>query len=510
VYPIPYDFWRELQQDLINTLLNYKILVNCREKRLEKKKAIIVPTHLRDDDGHALLPDCNCQPACNGTYVSEKYDRTLDIPVLENLGVQELAPEQFVHRLHVDLEKRNALMWSHQVDHRWHRRIADLLLGMVEAESSGTNLVDDIRLLPLIPLIGGRRVCAKGSSIYLPTCGGIDVPRDLLSGLVEPEALRNEARARLFRALGVKECTLRNLFGLIVGASGSLKSTTTLEQSVQHVRFLYWHHNDLDISVLKPTIYVFDVHSKRFDPDRHSEGWTYWPSKANEYHLYQHLDTKLEINARFLHPAYHHAIVLLPKRYDTSPTQWLTKFFNLHFTAQLFDRANFLILSPEIRWLMKNKPQFLLKTIQAASVPPNFLPSIRLNDAFSTCSVPIMDSTLKMPLCECYFPIPKLRETISQFGLERDFGFVSELRGETDWAKWKEFGQLGIKTEEDLSFWIRVLEKASAKSTMDVATMGTIYGNLQRMCTTGNDHSQVRLVVLSIPLASNDYRLIVI
>ena len=93
-----------------------------------------------------------------------------------------------------------------------------------------------------------------------------------------------------------------------------------------------------------------------------------------------------------------------------------------------------------------------------------------------------MDSKLKIPLCESYLPIPKLVESVSGLGLERHFGFVSELREESDWTKWKNFHLLGIKMEEDLAFWIRILKKASMNSAMTAANMGKIYWNLQRMC----------------------------
>jgi len=182
---IPDDFWGELQRDLMNVLMIWPVFVDCCEQRLGKRTARIVPTWLRDDDGDALLPDCNCVAGCNATYISKSYDWDIDVPVLKKLGVQELASEEFVHKLQVDLNKGNAFMWSKHVDDKWHTKIAEVLLKMMSAR----NLADHISLLPLIPLIGKKPAPSKGVSIYLPNCGGIDVPSDL-----RVERRRHDAR----------------------------------------------------------------------------------------------------------------------------------------------------------------------------------------------------------------------------------------------------------------------------------------------------------------------------
>lgn len=97
-----------------------------------------------------------------------------------------------------------------------------------------------------------------------------------------------------------------------------------------------------------------------------------------------------------------------------------------------------------------------------------------------------------MPLDDSYLPIPKLMEIVSGLGLERNFGFVLELKGESDWSKWEEFRHLGVGTEEDLAFWIRILKKARATAATDAVKMAEIYGNLQRMCRTDDDMAQIR------------------
>lgn len=492
---IPDDFWGELQRDLINHLKAKKLFASCREQRLFMGKARIVPTWLRDDDGNPLLPDCDCAECGNGTYLSESYDWDLDVPVLKKLGVQELASEEFVHKLNVDLNKDYALMWSNLVDDNWHTQIAEVLLKMISSKKNRESLADQISLLPLIPLIDKRPAPTKGVSIFLPTCGGIDIPRDLPLGLVQPESLRNEARAKLFDRLGVKECGAEQVIGLIEDASKMTgEKSISLEESVEHIKFLFWHHNKIFIP--KPTIHVFDVHSQKFDPNLTSNGWTYSPLQVDKYHLCQILDPEnkpyeLQGKVRFLNGAYYKALSGQHKRHDTDPWHWLNDFFNVRYTAELSKRGHFSNPSPELEWLVKYRPEFLLGTLRE-KWDQFLLKSNAWKDKYSKCLVPIINSQLNMPLDESYLPIPELMEIVSGLGLERNFGFVSELREESDWSKWKEFRHLGVGTEEDLAFWIRILKKAELTAAMDATKMAEIYGNLQRMCRTDDDMAQIR------------------
>jgi hypothetical protein len=490
---IPDDFWGELQRDLINHLKVKMVFASCCEQRLFRSEARIVPARLRDDDGDPLLPDCDCTKCGNGTYISERYDWNLDLPVLEKLGVQELKCEEFVHKLHVDLNKDSALMWSEHVDDNWHTQIAEVLLNMMSATKNRESLADEIRLLPLIPLIGKRPAPTKGVSIYLPSCGGIDIPRDLPLGLVQPESLRNEARAKLFDRLGVMECGPKQVIGLIESASKTTgERSISLQESVGHIKFLCWH--DDKIPFPSPTIHVFDIHSQKFDPNLTTNGWTYSPLQVNKYRLCQILDPEnnpheLQGKARFLNRAYYEALSGQSTRHDKAPYKWVTEFFNLRFMAKLTKRGDLSKLSPELEWLIEYKSKFLLGTIRDQF---GQLKSNAWKNKLSKCLVPIINSQLNMPLHDSYLPIPKLMEIVSGLGLQRNFGFVSELKGESHWSKWKEFRYLDVGTEEDLTFWIRILKKARAIAAMDVAKMGKIYGNLQRVCRTDDDIARIR------------------
>jgi hypothetical protein len=493
---IPDEFWSELQRDLINRLKSKLLFASSCEQRSFRSYIRIVPSWLRDDDGNALLPDCNCAECGYGAYISEGYDWDLDVPVLKKLGVRELSSEEFVHKLHVDLDKDSAIMWSKHVDDNWHTQIAEVLLKMMNEKNNPESLINQIRLLPLIPLIGKRPAPRKGSSVYLPSCGGIDIPRDLPLGLVQPETLRNEARAKLFNRLKIEECEPQHVIGLIEDASKMTGDRSiSLEESVAHIRFLYWHHDK--IPTPRPTIYMFDIHSEKFNPKLTANGWTYSPLQLEKYHLCQILDPEnnpyeLQGKVRFLNRAYYEALMRQDNRYDTAPWVWFTNYFKVRFTAELTKRGHPSNLSPELEWLIEYKSEFLLGTLREECGQHGLLKSNAWKDKFSNCLVPIINSQLKMPLRDSYLPIPKLMEIVSGLGVEHDFGFISELQEENDWSKWEEFRHLGVGTEEDLAFWIRILKNAAEIPSVGVAKMGKIYGNLQRMCRTDDDIAQIR------------------
>ena len=362
VNEIPDDMWGKLERDLIDKLMNQNVLVDVWGQRLFKSMARIVPTWLRDNDGNTLLPDCSCEKCGNGTYISEQYDREHDIPVLKKLDVQVLASKEFVHKLDVDLNKDNSLMWSTDANNKWNTQIFEALLRILK--EGGEDL---IRGLPLIPLIGKGPTHSKNVSIYLPTCGGIDVPSDLPLGLVQPGALKNWARARLFRKLGIPECDPQQVIGLIEDAP-KLRGdrTVTLEQSAQHVKFLYWHHDRIPNA--RRALHVFDINSQMFDPNLVANGWTYWPSKNGEYHFYRILGSEkhsgeLPGKARFFNPAYLKALHGVSNRHETDPERWLASYFTLQAVARVNKRGTGSALSPEIEWLMEHNSELLLRTI---------------------------------------------------------------------------------------------------------------------------------------------------
>jgi hypothetical protein len=495
--PIPDDLWDTLRRDLIAGTISRDTLVNVHGEGVFPTEARIVPAWLRDNDGDALLPDCSCDECFNGKYISELYDQELDVPVLKKLGVRDLEPNEFVHNLQVDLKSDIPRMWSKDVTDDWHTNISQVLLTILETNKSSRDLIDQIKHLPLIPIIGKGPSHSKGVSIYMPTCGGIDIPQGLLSGLVQPAALRNDTRAKLFRTLGVTECDPEQVIGLISAASRkSGDRTINLEQSVQQVNFLYWHHDKIPLR--SQAIRVFDIDSEMFDPNPSSNVWTYWATKASKYDLYQIFSSEkrsveLQGHVRFLNPAYWEALRGETKRHDKDPMRWFTHYFRLRSATRLGARSKPKMLSYEIKWLMEYNSGLLLGTIWRDM--STFLKHSALHAPLSKCLVPIMDSQLKIPLLESYLPIPNIVEIVSGLGLERDFGFVLEPSGQSDLSKWKQFHLLGIEMEEDLNFWIRVLKKASAKSSISVANMGEIYWNLQRMCQN-EDISRIQQVAL--------------
>jgi hypothetical protein len=315
-------------------------------------------------------------------------------------------------------------------------------------------------------------------------------------GLVQPEALCNEARAKLFDRLGVRKCDPQKVIGLIEDASKMTGNRSiSLEESVAHIRFLYWHHNK--IPTPRPAIHMFDIHSEKFNPELTANGWTYSPLQLEKYRLCQILDPEnnpyeLQGKVRFLSPAYYEALMGQDNRHHTTPLVWFNNYFKVRLTAELTKRGHSSNLSPELEWLIEYKSEFLLGTLRERCGQYGLLKSNAWKDKLSNCLVPIISSKLKMPLCDSYLPIPKLMEIVFRLGVERDFGFVSELREENDWSRWEEFRHLGVGTEEDLAFWIRILKKAFWTSSLGVAEMGIIYGSLQRMCRTDDDIAQIR------------------
>jgi hypothetical protein len=99
---------------------------------------------------------------------------------------------------------------------------------------------DRLKDLQFIPLVDGTWTSLKGGPVCFPATDGLEIPTDLGLRLVDPEALKKlPTRKELFLKLGVIDMPSARVRDLIVNRYEN-KSLISLEDSVAHLRYVYW------------------------------------------------------------------------------------------------------------------------------------------------------------------------------------------------------------------------------------------------------------------------------
>jgi hypothetical protein len=497
---VPDEFWSQLLQKLLQELRSVDNYIGSKGRFRLPEHLRFVPKTIQDHEEQPLLPDCECNTHEN-IYVSTEYAEDLDYPILRKLGVTDLSMTEFVHRLEYDVGLDQRSRWKRSPDEtNWHEQIATVLLQQMDRSPTFKLQVDTIALVPL--LNNSRQWApARGATIFFPTCRGIDIPRDLPLSLVNPDYLESPNMIALFESLGISECLPERIFPLIKNACRSSK--WTLGASREHIKFIYWNFDRLTLNELhNPTMIFTDENKKKWPHNKSS--WIYHVKSTNE-DTYQAVEIfgrsipfELQHEMHFLSPMYYDYFETCDNRNNKSGIVWLEDFLNLKSTPCIRERKNPLKLSPEIKYIARERPEKLLGVLKAdwsRSGPDQaWLTDFKAVNAH----VPILNSEAEMPLSETYLPLPKLRAIVSRLKLEDDFGFVEEVENvnELDFPEWTFLRSLGVGMEENLGFWIRLLKNARRANCVDVKVTAEIYTNLQRFCTDLRDKITLKYVIL--------------
>jgi hypothetical protein len=228
-------FWRRLREMVIARLRNYPIL-------LARGGSLGYPQDLQrlsarhcDRYGQPLFDDLDPE-----VYLSPNYAWSEHGNDLKALGVTNISYPNLLARLDPYLRGPRPRLLEPTFDNDWHTRAAGLLLRAMRSHPYVPAITGRIRQMPLIPLSDGSLSANERADIYFPDdTKGNAIPTDLSLRIVGREALLNEARQSLFRFLDVSHCDTGFVINQI-SARYNRRHGITLENSVSHLRYLYW------------------------------------------------------------------------------------------------------------------------------------------------------------------------------------------------------------------------------------------------------------------------------
>ncbi|TGO31378.1 hypothetical protein BPAE_0001g02500 [Botrytis paeoniae] len=419
------EFWGLLQPRLFDELCTSKFFFSLDGSRWTPNRLRVLENTFRDEHSDPLLADTI---AGTTAYISVPYNAS-DISILERMKAEHLDTGDFLQRLDQDLVRtHDSRMKTTPLSSPWHTRMANLLISMGQDDSNKMK----IQKLNIIPLDSGAWARPLNASIFFPTSGGVDIPKGLPLNLVDGKALENPGREKLFSQLGVAECSPERIFPLI---EQRYKLPTRKIDSVSDIKFLFWHHEKLPANY---SIFIY-------------------PEKS-----------------------YYSALEACGIRNRHTGIEWLRS-LGIKETPQLRRRENPSNpkLSIEFKHILNNLPKYMLGTLQANWMQYN--ETEKWDNFFKQRKVPILASSAMMSLKDTYLPVSKLKGIASSLGLEESLGFLEELDGisEIEGFKWSFLKRFGVGVDEDVSFWLRLLNQARQKDSINPSIVFRIYSRLQ-------------------------------
>jgi hypothetical protein len=482
------DFWRRLKFKILDALKTRNFFFSSTLSCLRPAQELrIVPNRYRyGRGGEVLLPDI---VAKKRSYISESYDADKDLPVLRSIGTEDLSAADFLERLAVDLDNAKGLMRSVSTSQSWHSFVASELCRILRIKHGQAR--EYIKGLPIIPLQNGNWARPLNASIFFPTSEGVKVPPDLPLSLVDAKTIRNTIRKALFSMLGVTECEPARIFPLIEQRYrvGGISFTDT----VKHLNFLFWHHEKLPL--LGISIQIVPENPDRcrsFNSIDNGGCWTYCPLSNNPYSMWNILNgsipNELLHRIRIPNREYYEELEKWEKRDDRRAKEWFQGFLHVREAPQLTKKKAFSQeRSFELEYIAENVAEKLLGVLKQNW--SHYLYSEEWDNYFKHTKVPILDSEQFRDLEDTFLPLPRLRAIVVRLDLEEDFGFLKEVEDVRDATanEWRFLERFGVGVEEDVRFWLRLLDQARNKESVEETVIFDIYSRLQSFAGTESE-----------------------
>ena len=189
-----------------------------------------------------------------GKYLSFRYRGDGVLDAFRRLKVPNITAPEFVN----DLKRMICRIGSDGLGSysaEWHNAIASVL-----TTSDFSDLQEDLKNLPIIPLQDGRWVSANEPGIYLPTLSeNTHVPPGLGIGIVGEDASASEPRAQLFRSLGVSPYNPKSVCELILKYHTDdqwVNTSKSVDDWIQDGLYLFRHRNLLSTEDREAILFV--------------------------------------------------------------------------------------------------------------------------------------------------------------------------------------------------------------------------------------------------------------
>lgn len=484
------EFWGKLRGLIIDKLKNEPIVRSRKGNFYRPSQLSWIPLEYEHYERSPLFPDLDQE-----IYMDSGYSHQ-DFELLKPLGSTMIKWNDLIDRLENDLNRSDSKMRSPYTDDPvWHERVATLLSRPFANSQRGPKsqeVCGRLRSLPLVPLRGGK--WASGlSEIYFPSAGHGEIPADLEQNFVCPKLLENasdDTLERFFSFLGVKKCNIKQVLQWIRQRYDQpLLESLTIENSIQHLRYLFWN-------LPEEESLGFDIRVVGSDGALMRPGEIYLPGALDEYSaekLFRPFDGDTErYPAKFLPIKYLQAVPKTMRHHGRSWSDWLEKVVGITPIPRMTCETG---LSKDFRYIMTHRAFSLVGLLQKHwSQYETLIPSVR--DELKACVVPSQYWDRPIPLQKSYFPLPRLRNLVKGVPVSGQlFIRLGESIADEDETKWIFLRQVGVRFSDDLDFYMMALDllvsHRTNRETIEMSVFN-VYNGLTRTWSTDDDATRIR------------------
>lgn len=482
------EFWKPLKTKILRLLCKETIL-RSRSGRLHYPAQLsFVPKDCRDEDGDPLFPDLE-----NEKYLADDY-KWEDFQALQSLDSIMLKWDDLIDRVEADLKRPDSKMKSSATAYEWHFRAAMVLSKPFGTKGPKSETARNrLRTLSLIP-VGESGWVSGSNAVYFPTAGNASIPTDLGLEIVTPEAVLNLSRKRFFSHLGVKGCSVEQVVPCIRQKYEAWIGALTLEQSISHLRYLYWSLPPGQ-QTLGYGIRLIGPRGALLRPDE-----VYFPHLADGYspaELFSKTgDFRQGFSANFLPSKYVIAIPDDALSHGISWTTWLEKVIGVQSCPRLVSHDD---ISEDFKYILRYRSGKLVGLLQRhwdTYEPHTRIPQVR--HRLKNCRVPSKTGHY-MALKDLYVPTTQLKALAKDISMDDSIFLRTpwEPNDEDEEEGWIFLKRFGARFTDDLNFYLSALGNlvSSAKDGRTSCALDSVfkvYKGIMRNCVTDEDISKVR------------------
>ncbi|EHA18945.1 hypothetical protein ASPNIDRAFT_187731 [Aspergillus niger ATCC 1015] len=488
-------FWMGLLDELKSRLTSSPILQSRTSGLwfpIERMRCL--QDFLLDKSGEPLFPDLPREKYLSAHYLME------DIARLHEYGLLFMSMRESIKRARMDLELSHSKMKNTDTSEDWLSRAAMVL--SKSFRQGLTRRIEEIKSMPLIPLITGQWVSIQKGAVYFSSINGIEIPSDLGIGLVAPGAMRNPQRKELFEDLGVQEASVEFVRKLIK-EKYSEYGKFAVPVLREHLVFLYLTESLAFPSSEALLRHLFDGKGLAFSDHKHRRrhpkvDTVYFPNE-DPYGAKALLEPiqggAPGLDVSFISEYYLRDPPLCPPNEQRTWVEWLQQVFHVQKTLSIIEPRQPLSkarLGQEFLYVAQHRPEKfieLLSTCWAVDGPtviqkPELVKKIRDIDV-------LCEKGSRRRLGDTYIPYPVRRATVSKFLKDEEFFPWLQLDQPMDegsltqqWTaltKALDFGHPKSQTHFYLDI-LYYLDSALEDEASDVNRMFDLYVKIQMEC----------------------------
>ncbi|KAK0667790.1 hypothetical protein QBC41DRAFT_132417 [Cercophora samala] len=480
------EFSMLLRQEIANANIMVPLLSTGPLLPLTQLKEFPRQPSCLDHNNRPIFSDL---PGEKAIYLSFDYHER-DRVRLREYGLMSLSMQDIVATAEADLQSSSSKLKNPETDKAWHTLAAGILLEGLESGSE--EIRNWIKYLPILPLADGRWITANNGPVYFATTAAdVLIPNVLGLKCVNADASAHPDRNALFRALGVASAPPWAIWTAI-WTQYSRNKSLTLGDSVALLRCLYLTCLDQGLPDKRHLLTVKSATEQDCHPDD-----LYLADDSGPFS-----PARLGLDVDHLHQDY---LRDPPQRWDDGNCgtmtwgTWLHQEIGIRRELRLACRRgldNGLALSDEILHIAKHKPGQLVALLrhlwgsQGIGITADRRACAQLRNLGVLC-----EGEATLTLEGTILPTPRLKSLSRQFlEPEHSFPFLqldADITNETE-GSWRFLDCLGVIADEDIGFYVALLEALSEKTIEDPSRVLRLYAVIENICAEAGDPAQIR------------------